>query len=902
MAVGRSGLSPIMVGRSWHLTLLRGIIDAAEACPEGPTVALVSGEAGIGKSRLMRELLDELPKPHRALVAAALPDTLTRPLSLARELVDPATPDAGLVDALISAASEAPTTIVLEDLHWADADSVGAIERFLMGAPRWTTVVATYRNEDLSRRSPGGDLVARIERRHTCERVHLDRLTRAETASFLANILGTVPSSALLETLHNRTGGNPFFLEELVSTVGTDDLSSGSLSSSALPWSLEETVVQAMDGVTDRQRRIVEAAAVCGAATSFDTIAAVTETDEATLIEELRALVERGILVERRGDEFGFRHELVRDAVSATLLGRQRRRLHERILTVLREAAEPAASLAIHARGAERYDEFVELAREGARSYLSGGSSFAALRLASDALAEEPDDLALLATATEAGWLVGMYEEAEATASHWLACAVATGDRVSEYDARRLQMRLAFEQCDAARVDAMLAVYIDGMDGLDDPRARARALVTVAQNHMLQGRHDEAVEWADRALALADRIGAKEIAVQAAIERTSARSYTGGRAVVDDMIRAVDQAEALGQWVLVARGLNNLFDVAPPHTVLGRQLMERFRYAGERAGFDSMENTSLRLREVALAVGEGDLGAAQRGLARINELAGYGGVSRNSSKVWFNLLVATEEGRVADAERHRADLVEPRSSQHIYPAHLADLLVAACSDSPEEFSAPEHVRALAQSPDPLPLGEAVLAVDAALRAGVAPAFVRAVLCDGWLEAVPEWAAIEDVVDGLIRAADGDATGASRAFGQALSPGDEAIPRYLVGHLRVIAAEAALANGDRAGALTWVEAALDDLRRWPGWRRDRAEALHRRITGSGASPEGALTAREREVAILLADGLTNGQLAERLYISPKTAAVHVSNILMKLQMANRAEVAAWAVRTGLATAA
>src|SRR3954452_19664727 len=85
---------------------------------------------------------------------------------------------------------------------------------------------------------------------------------------------------------------------------------------------------------------------------------------------------------------------------------------------------------------------------------------------------------------------------------------------------------------------------------------------------------------------------------------------------------------------------------------------------------------------------------------------------------------------------------------------------------------------------------------------------------------------------------------------------------------------------------------------PRWRRDRAEALLRRLEGRIGRIDGELTPREREVASLIAEGLTNGQMAERLYISPKTAAVHVSNILMKLGLAGRAEVAAWAVRQGI----
>ena len=72
-----------------------------------------------------------------------------------------------------------------------------------------------------------------------------------------------------------------------------------------------------------------------------------------------------------------------------------------------------------------------------------------------------------------------------------------------------------------------------------------------------------------------------------------------------------------------------------------------------------------------------------------------------------------------------------------------------------------------------------------------------------------------------------------------------------------------------------------------------------MQGASARGDGELTPREREVAALIAEGLTNGQLADRLFISPKTAAVHVSNILAKLGLSGRAEVAAWTVRHGVA---
>jgi DNA-binding CsgD family transcriptional regulator len=107
----------------------------------------------------------------------------------------------------------------------------------------------------------------------------------------------------------------------------------------------------------------------------------------------------------------------------------------------------------------------------------------------------------------------------------------------------------------------------------------------------------------------------------------------------------------------------------------------------------------------------------------------------------------------------------------------------------------------------------------------------------------------------------------------------------------------LALGDHAAAKKSADLAL--LERWSGWRRDEAKALVHRLNSAGSpTREGDLTAREREVAVLVAEGLSNGEIGKRLYISTKTASVHVSSILRKLAMSNRSEIAAWAVRTGI----
>src|SRR5204862_344640 len=125
---------------------------------------------------------------------------------------------------------------------------------------------------------------------------------------------------------------------------------------------------------------------------------------------------------------------------------------------------------------------------------------------------------------------------------------------------------------------------------------------------------------------------------------------------------------------------------------------------------------------------------------------------------------------------------------------------------------------------------------------------------------------------------------------ALEAGDAGAARCLL----------ALDRTDEARAQAEAAAAL--LERWPGWRQQEVAALLRRLDPRPAPAAGgdptALTPREREVAALLAEGLSNAEVARRLYISTKTAAVHVSNILAKLGMGSRAEVAAWAVREGI----
>jgi DNA-binding CsgD family transcriptional regulator len=156
--------------------------------------------------------------------------------------------------------------------------------------------------------------------------------------------------------------------------------------------------------------------------------------------------------------------------------------------------------------------------------------------------------------------------------------------------------------------------------------------------------------------------------------------------------------------------------------------------------------------------------------------------------------------------------------------------------------------------------------------------------------------VRDLVDAWLAAAEPDHERAVVVLADVIRMAEGRIGMPYLASLEGLLARSLASLSRRAEAIDVARRARARLERWPGWRRDELESLLARLEAAG---DGELTAREREVAALLADGLTNAELARRLYISPRTAAVHVSNILMKLGMANRAEVAAWAVRTGVA---
>jgi DNA-binding CsgD family transcriptional regulator len=896
----------MMVGRDRELKILTKL-----AASDQPRVALIAGEPGIGKTRLINALLTTLPPEHVVLVGHAEPGSLSRPYEMLLDAVH-ALPDRPeeLIDALVDPsrspverlhtgllivnqlAGDHPTVIIFEDLHWADSESAVLFER-LAGISGPRLVVGTYRPDEVAGRHPVAGLFSRLERRYEVNHLVLERFREAETAAMLASLTGRPAPYRAVAVLHQRTGGNPFFIEELVRGHEHEDLDS--LAASPLPWSLAEVLQRQFEEIGPQAQQILQAAAILGHRLQFDLLAAVANVSEDELITALRELVRLGVLVESGEDEFTFRHALVREAIAEQLLGRERRRLHEAALEALLAAgAADPAMVAEHAQAAGRYEDMVAAARRGANLYLSIGSPFQALKLAEMGLAETGEDPELLSYAARAAWLAGILGDARRYSRRWRDRATSSSDRA---DALYLMIRLAWEAKDPAEMDSVRDEVEQLIEHLTPGAEKARAMAGLAQSAMLRDQQELAVKWANKTLTLADEFDLPRIRLAALVEKGSAlangsNTADEGREILSGL---VDEAEKLGEWVLAARALNNLVQDAPPDGLTEQtQMLERMRIDAERAGFEALAVAAYYEGRARLAMNDGDLDAAiaalERGRMRDR------GYQRQGRQADFHAvflaglyLEAGDLDLVEDViDDLRAILPLTSVSHRGLQFHLAcrreDLdLAERILDEIFAVLEQEKWRSGSLAHD---------LISAGLHAGLPLARITRMkqeLLDGDVLIDDRTLVEAQVLE--VCGQQGDAL-----IGYLEVAESSLLAPAVRGTAHVGAARCAIAVRQLDRARQSAEQAATFLAKWRGWRVVQLEQVRAQL---GLGPIGgreaatgvaALTAREREVALLVADGLTNAELARRLYISPKTAAIHVSNILRKLGVASRTEVA------------
>jgi DNA-binding CsgD family transcriptional regulator/tetratricopeptide (TPR) repeat protein len=1003
--VARRVSSPLLVGRDAETAQLRAALDRAAAGQ--PATVVVAGEAGVGKTRLVTELLGEagrlgavalsggcldvgdgvlayapMVEALRTLAAALDPAELERVLGGARAELARLVPELGapvgerpaeaplaptrlfelLLGVLHRLAERGPVLLVVEDLHWADQstrDLLGFLVRNLRGG---VALVVTYRSDELHRRHPLRPFLAELDRSGRAERLELGRLGRREVAELLAGILDEPAPPALVSEVLARSEGNPFFAEELLAAH---------LEGTRLPLALRDLVLARVETLSEETQRVVEVAAVAGTRVDHELLAAVVGQDAEQLVGLLREAVTRHVLaVDQASGAYLFRHALVQEAVYDDLLPVQRGPLHAAYARALerriaQRGAPPgsgAGSAVEHGQLAYHWYAAHDLGKALVASVQAGQAAESASALAEavehyeraltlwdqapEAAAGSPlDRCEVLFRAAEAANLAGYDDKAIALGR----LALDRVDPAAEpLRAGALLERLARYHWTAGNTPRAMAA-VERAVAIIPPEPPSEELARVLAAHgqllVLLGRHGDALARGAEAVAVARRVGARaveghalstlgtalgnrgqleaaipdleqgrDIAIELASVDDLGRSHANLATILDMAGRPADAAEVYLAGVELVRqygalgrfGPSLLPDAAGSLLNLGRR-EEAERLLDQVFDLD-LRSAAIRSRVLTvrgtLRLRAGDLAGAQADLRSVADDASAPLDPQDAAPVWAGLAeVATWEGRLADARAAIANGQEALAGAE-EPYWISELCRAGLA---AEAATAEQARARHAGADERTARERAAGLLDWLRALTsAPEVVPTpiVLANlGTSEA--EWSRVAG-------SGDPERWAASALAWEALG-----YP-WQAGYARWRQAEALLATGAPRGE---AAAALVRARELAGRLGARVlvaevDALARRAridlaATDGQAPDGAppdpaaaeadglgLTPREREVLALVADGRTNRQIAETLFISDKTASVHVSNILGKLGVANRGEAAAVAHRLRL----
>jgi len=1020
------GSESALIGREPELAALVAALDRADA--GASTIAIVAGDAGIGKTRLVDALADlARARGCRILVGGCLDLAddglpyapfieglrgLTRdlPPDHLRTLLGPASEDlrrllpglgplaesgpgsaaapsptgqpsgassldqARLYELVLgllgSLAGEAPGLVVVEDLHWVDRATQDLIRFLARNLDRERVlVVLTVRTDGLARGDAVAAWLAGLERDPSTVRLDLDPLDLDTVGRQVEAVLGAPPDRELVERIHARSGGNPYFVEELLKL----ERSGGT---GPLPRTLTETLSAQVAALPDASQAILGIVAVGGRAVDERLVAAVAEVPETAVREPIRNAIDQGVLVmDPGGETLRPRHALLAEVIEASLLPAERRAFHERYATVLTARpglADPspagaAGELAHHWFAADRPIEAFRasiaaaFAAEAVYAYASALRQYERAILLEgrvERTAGDPDAIELRRSAAQAADDAGETDRA----IDWLRDALSRVDETTDrVRAGILHARLGYCLWIVGRNDDALVEHQTAV-GLvpSDPSSAERARVLVGYSGWLMGagRYRESASVAREALAAADVVGAR-------MEEARARSNLGQDLVslgeVDAGIAELEAARRIGA------------EVGPVDTLivtsanLSYQLIVADRFDDAHAAATAGSETA-RAHGLERRFGPHFRATALDALFRAGRWDEAQTLADTSPKrhqgaigaVYLDAAVARLIGARGETTPARA-LIDPlrelatgeMDADVAAFVWLVDAELANDEASPERATSAVTVgfAALAESDDTVlvgPLCAAGLraAADRAERARALrrPIDIAAAETDG--AAVRErvealWAATPPSIasaracqalciaeTGRLAAATDPA--AWRAAGDAWAT--LPMPQPLA-YARFREAEAWLIAGSRAEAEAALGTAVGlarELRAVPLLAAMDGLARRARLTvvppvavagvgatvageaaGAAGTPAGppaaappdappdlGLSKRELEVLILVAAGRTNGQIAQELFISPKTASVHVTHILDKLGVSSRIEAAMIAARAGI----
>jgi ATP/maltotriose-dependent transcriptional regulator MalT len=993
------------VGRAAELAQLSAALD--EAIESHPSLALVGGESGVGKSRLVDELarhareagvrvlsgdcveLGEDELPYAPLLTAIRPlvrDGDPSLQSLAPQLrsaLDAILPGVGggassehvaqsrvfeaLLALLQSLAEKEPVLLVIEDLHWSDS-STRHFTSFLsrsMCSER-LLLVGTYRSDELHRRHPLRPLLAELGSDPYALLIELPRFTAEELHDQLEGILAEPPRPELVERLYARSEGNPLYAEEI--------LAAGLDGRGALPPTLRDALMLRVERLSPSAQQVLQWLAAQPAA-DHALVSAVAELDAGELRDALREAVASHIVVTVGEDGYGFRHALLREVVYDDLLPGERTAMHAGLARALEDRIE-AGDAGAHMTAAAAH----HWASAGDQPQALGAAVRAAL--AAERVNAFGEEQALFERA------LGLWDrvpDPEAAAGmgqvELLKRAAFAADQAGDPSRQEALLRRAFElvgdESDSPaacallrerlsqslwsqhRQDESVEELIRGLELLPEGEQspeRAKLLSQLAKKRMLQARFSEAEEVAEEAMRVARAVGDREsegralnalgtaIGVQGDPDR-GVRLLRESLAIAHELGLQMDEG---GAWVNIADVLH-----LAGRTEEALEIAREGLRTSVEAPWRPVDWLRLSIAEFLYHLGEWDEAEA----SVPDESRRHSG---GTLLLWqvVRAMLALGRGDVAVAEealsamdRAVAGMTEPQfvGPHGIMRAELArrhgdiDAARAAIDDTIDriEYCSDDMVRITAASAEGIRVeGDAGQAArdrhdaDASARvreradALIERARLAAESC-GPVEEAELAMAEAEYARAVGSAPDAAGDGANGAVGNAPdAAGDdgaglwfraagawEALGRpYPAAYARWREAEALMSARDRDGAVRAASDALATARRLgSAWLADEVESLaaRARLTlGADAAPRArtadedeiddpfGLTARERDVLALVAGGATNREIGERLHMAEKTASVHVSRILAKLNVRSRTEAAAVAHRQGL----
>jgi DNA-binding CsgD family transcriptional regulator len=854
----------------------------SDAASLSGSVVLVGGEAGVGKSTFV-EAASALARRRgfEVLVGACDGLSMPRPLGPVHDIAAAAR-DSVLATLLAGAPqvhetmaafltflqAGRPKLVIIEDLHWSDAATIDLIRfvgRRIGSAP--AVVLATFRDDELSGESALRVLVGELSATASCSRIALSPLSE-KAVSRLVSETGAEIDPA---DLYRRTGGNPFFVTEVLLSPGDE-----------VPSAVREAVLARTARLSPAAQEVIEAASIMPLRAELDwLLVACPGSDEA--IDECQ----RGGVLAVDASAARFRHELARNAVESQVPSAHKRKLHREALNWLRDqpaAARDVARLVHHAVAGSDDAAVLELAPIAAATARAlGAHREAAAHLAVAAEAAErldvrPETLAeLLDGQAREEHLADQHGEAMNAQRRSLAIWEDLGDSSRVGAALHQLSRLAaFEGRRAhARVIARQAVAI--LEQLPPSRALTVACLNVSQLAMADDDIETAIAWAERTRRLAEELGEQALAIEAMINRGATEFEHGLASSSETLESAIRQASAGGFDEVLARALLNLALLfVRPHRRLAeaRELLtEGLRHCEER-GLEAWAAQMLSVRAF-LEMHAGQLEAAASAatdvlrrapamtartaaltvLGRVRARRGDPGVWAALDEAWASSQRIGELQFLGPAAAARLEAAVLLGGDRVGMARQADAAIALAAEKGVDHYTGDIAVWLVRGGLPLPADLAV---------------------------TRPWS-LE---------LDGDAEAASLSWATLGCPYEAA---------SALAWSGALPDDERRDALR----TLHDLGATAAARRVGAQL---RREGTKGVPRGAhaetranpagLTRRQLEILSLMAEGLTNAAIGERLYVSTRTVDHHVTAVLAKLGVKSRAAAVAEALRMGI----